>query len=350
LSQVLTVLRRILLLASLPLVVVVVALVLGNGGDSQQRHMLPEPITVTAYPFASLRTDGATPSASGPLTFIGGMELRGAHANFGGLSGFRLNRLGTEFLAVTDTGDWITGTLEYAGGKPSGFSGVTIAPVLGPRGMRAKDIGLWDSESIARDGDTIFVGIEREHTVLRFDWSKGGLRSQGTLVPLPPYVANWPPNRGIEALGIFPPGTPYAGRLIGLSERSGARDDPTEGFVMKPDGSEAFRIRLQRSEGFDITDLDFLPNGDMVVLERYFTPIGGVAMRLRRVRAGDIRPEAMLSGETMLQAGRGFQIDNMEGLSIHTNGAGEIIFTLISDDNFSIVQRTLLLQFSYKPN
>ncbi len=347
-SQLVTVLRRGLLLASLPLVVVLVALLLGNGGDSVQRHRLPEPVAVAAYPFASLRTDGAATAASGPLTFIGGMELRGAHANFGGLSAFRLDRLGTEFLAVTDTGDWITGTLDYTGGRPSGMRGVTIAPVMGPGGLRAKDIGLWDSESIARDGDSVFVGIERNHTVLRFDWSQGGLRSQGTPVPLPAFVAHWPSNRGIEALGILPPGTPYAGRLIGLSERSGRRDDPTEGFVMNRDGSDAFRIRLVRSEGFDITELDFLPNGDMVVLERFFTPIGGVAMRLRRVRAGDIRPDALLDGETLLRAGRGFQIDNMEGLSIHTNATGETIFTLVSDDNFSIVQRTLLLQFRYK--
>jgi hypothetical protein len=199
----------------------------------------------------------ARTARGGALSFIGGLELRGAHANFGGLSGLRLNRDGTEFLAVTDTGDWLTGTLTYAGGKPSGLSNVTIAPVLGPGGARAKDIGLWDSESIARDGDTVYLGVERTHTVLRFDWSRGGLRSLGAPVPLPPFVRQWPANRGIEALGLLPPGTPYAGRLIGLSERSGGRDEPTEGFVMKPDGSDAFRIRLHRSAGFDITDLDF---------------------------------------------------------------------------------------------
>jgi hypothetical protein len=348
LRHIFTVLRRIVLLASLPLFVVVAAILMGGKSDSVQRHMLPEPVVVTAYPITSLRTDGSAGNSSSVLTFTGGLELRGAHANFGGLSGLRLNREGTEFIAVTDTGDWITGRVDYAGGKPSGISSVTIAPVLGPGGLRAKDIGFWDSESIARAGDDVFVGIERQHTVLHFDWSKGGIRSQGAPVPLPAFVRAWPPNRGIEALGILPAGTPYAGRLIGLSERSGGRDEPTEGFVMQRDGSEPFRIQLARSDGFDITDLDFLPNGDLIVLERFFTPIRGVAMRLRRVRTADIRPDAMLSGEILLEAGRGHQIDNMEALSIHTNGAGATIFTLVSDDNFSIVQRTILLQFSYK--
>ena len=41
------------------------------------------------------------------------------------------------------------------------------------------------------------------------------------------------------------------------------------------------------------------------------------------------------------------EIDNMEGLAVHTNAAGEIIVTMISDDNFNKgLQRTLLLQFA----
>ena len=36
----------------------------------------------------------------------------------------------------------------------------------------------------------------------------------------------------------------------------------------------------------------------------------------------------------------------MEGLAVHRNAQGEIVLTLISDDNFSPLQRTLLLQFA----
>ena len=44
-------------------------------------------------------------------------------------------------------------------------------------------------------------------------------------------------------------------------------------------------------------------------------------------------------------ADMGFQIDNMEGLSVHRTAAGETVLTLVSDDNFSALQRTILLQF-----
>ena len=42
----------------------------------------------------------------------------------------------------------------------------------------------------------------------------------------------------------------------------------------------------------------------------------------------------------------GHQIDNMEGLSVHRAADGALVLTLISDDNFSPLQRTLLLQFT----
>ncbi len=42
----------------------------------------------------------------------------------------------------------------------------------------------------------------------------------------------------------------------------------------------------------------------------------------------------------------GYQIDNMEGIAVHRNAHGETIITLVSDDNFSAIQRNLLLQFA----
>jgi hypothetical protein len=47
-----------------------------------------------------------------------------------------------------------------------------------------------------------------------------------------------------------------------------------------------------------------------------------------------------------MQADLGYQIDNLEGLSVHRSAAGDTVLTLISDDNFSIIQRTILLQFT----
>ena len=48
----------------------------------------------------------------------------------------------------------------------------------------------------------------------------------------------------------------------------------------------------------------------------------------------------------LFDADGSYNIDNMEGVAVHRNGDGATILTLISDDNFSFFQRTLLLQFA----
>ncbi len=324
------------------------SLLAGRGGSAGDIRMLPEAVPVTTHAIPHFRRDDPALRRFGPLEYLGGLEVSGRHHGFGGISALRMAPDGERFTALTDTGDWITGHISAsADGAPTGLSDVTIAPILMAGGRRSKDAGLWDSESLAIAGDMAFVGIEREHTILAFDLKAAGgdiLRAQGRPLPLPAFVKAWPENRGIEALGIVP-GGPHAGRLIGIAERSGERDETTEGFVMRRDGSEPFRFRLRRHDNFDVTSLDFLPGGDLIVLERFFSPRRGVAMRLRRVRTAEIGPEATVDGEILLTADSGHHVDNMEGLSIHRNAQGETLLTLVSDDNFSIAQRTLILRF-----
>ena len=48
----------------------------------------------------------------------------------------------------------------------------------------------------------------------------------------------------------------------------------------------------------------------------------------------------------LFEADLGYQIDNMEALGVHVAKDGTTILTMISDDNFSLLQRTILLQFA----
>src|SRR5262249_27322072 len=69
-------------------------------------------------------------------------------------------------------------------------------------------------------------------------------------------------------------------------------------------------------------------------------------VRMRRVALGEIKPGAVVDGPILFDVDLGYEIDNMEGLSVHRSAGGETVLTLISDDNFSALQRTLLLQFT----
>ena len=105
-------------------------------------------------------------------------------------------------------------------------------------------------------------------------------------------------------------------------------------------------ITLKNIGGFDSTDAAALPDGGIVLLERRFRYSEGVKMRIRRIAAKDLKPDALIEGEILLEANDSLNIDNMEGIAVHRSSAGETILTLISDDNFSALQRTLLMQFA----
>ena len=45
-----------------------------------------------------------------------------------------------------------------------------------------------------------------------------------------------------------------------------------------------------------------------------------------------------------------YQIDNMEGIDAWTRADGQVMVSLISDDNHSILQRNLYLEFALHGN
>src|SRR5204862_1406485 len=117
-----------------------------------------------------------------------------------------------------------------------------------------------------------------------------------------------------------------------------------KGFLIG--GPSAGEFSVKRSDDYDVTDCAITPAGDLLVLERRFSWLRGVAMRMRRIPLSSVRPGATLDGPIVVEADMAFQVDNMEGLSVHRSPEGDVVLTLISDDNFSMLQRTILLQFT----
>ena len=98
--------------------------------------------------------------------------------------------------------------------------------------------------------------------------------------------------------------------------------------------------------GYAVSDLAFLPNGDLLTLER---GIGfGLSMRLRRIAGSDLKPGAVVDAQTLFEGDTGSWADNMEALAVTTSPAGEILLTLATDDNFIFFQRSLVLRLTLK--
>jgi hypothetical protein len=304
----------------------------------------PVSIEVNARPLPSFDTRDRSHVRFGALEYRSGLVLTSSFRGFGGLSGLRLDAKGERFIAISDKGGWFTGRIVYQGREMTGLDDVEAAPMLGPDGKPITARGWFDSESIALDGAFVYIGLERVNQLLRYDFSKGFTRSRGEVVPLPPAAKKLPFNRGLEALVMVGKGLPLAGTLIAISERGLDAQGNLIAFLIGGPTPGQFSVR--RTNNFDVSDAVLLASGDMLILERKFSWLAGVGIRIRRIALKSIAPGAVVDGPSIFDADLGHEIDNMEGIDAHVTPEGDTVLTMVSDDNFSMIQRNLLLQFT----
>ena len=302
-------------------------------------------ITISAAPIAALETDKPSQTRFGSLEFRGGLVLTSTHKSFGGISALYVQPDGEHFLVVSDRATWFRGRIVYENDRPVGIADAYSAPVLDGDGKPAP---RWDTESIAVNGSTLFVGLERIHSILSFDYDGKSFPANARPVAGPPELKDLPFNQGLEAMVFVPKKYNLAGTLIGFSEKGLTADGNLKAFLIGGPGPGLFAVK--RTDDYDISDAAILPNGDILILERQYSLQRGVTMRIRRIQLTNIKPGAVVDGTTVVEIGAGYQIDNMEALGVHRSRSGETVLTLMSDDNFSPIQRTLLLQFVLKEN
>lgn len=312
---------------------------------SKPLERVPRPVTVTAKPIESFSLVEPGRVRFGALEFLGGLVLTANDERFGGLSAIRFLDDEEQFLAITDRGRWLRGRLILDGRRPVGIEKATIAAMLDGGGAALSSGPSFDTEALAlgESGD-VYVGIERVHRVVRYDFAKRNFFSLARNLEVPRGLRNLPSNRGIEGLVFVPRDRPLGGSLLAFSERALDRNGNIRAFILGGPTPGEFTVR--RTNDFDITDAALIPGGGVLILERYFSWLRGIGMRIRLIPLADIRPGATVDGTVLIEAGNSHQIDNMEGLAAHRNAAGETILTIVSDDNFSRLQRTLLLRFA----
>jgi hypothetical protein len=304
----------------------------------------PTSIEVSARPLAGFDLRDRTRVQFGQLRFRSGLVLTSPYSRFGGLSSLRLDASGERLIAASDRGRWFTGRIVYRGKEMVGLTEVETAPMLGADGRTLASHGWFDTESMARDGNWIYVGIERANRIVRFDFGRNGLRARAETVLAPADIRKLPYNSGLEALVAVPKGLPLAGSLIAISERGLDGDGNIKAYLIGGPSPGMFAVR--RTESFDISDAALLPGGDLLLLERKFTMMNGIGIRIRRIARATIALGAVVDGPSIFDADLGQEIDNFEGLDVHVTAEGDTVLTLVSDDNFLAIQRTLLLQFT----
>jgi hypothetical protein len=302
-----------------------------------------EQIEVSARPITTFKI-GRSEARFGPLEFVGGLELTSSSGDFGGLSSFRFLEPGGDLIAVSDTGFWLFGSITRdAQHKPIGLDHVRMEPMIDGSGKtsdRKRDV---DAEGLAVKDGVATVGFERDHRIVQFEIEpgamKGPLRRLDFLVP----ARELRQNRGFETVVHAQPEGRHKDGLVVVSEKSLDQAGNIFAAIIEGPGRGVFTVR--RDGEFDITDGAFLPGGDLLLLERSFSFSAGIAMRLRRIHGESIAKGKVADGPVLFSADMGYQIDNMEGLDVWRRDDGALLVSLLSDDNQSILQRNLYLEF-----
>lgn len=308
------------------------------------------PIRIVATPIRKFDKAGTGPETSGKLRFLGGLVLTSpGNKNFGGWSGIALDRDTKSFVAVSDAGVWMTGQITYADGAPQGIEAARIGPLLGLDGKPLARPRDRDAEAIALErgspGDgEVLIAFERNSRLARYRVGPEGVSRAIELLGKPAEARKMRGNQGFEALTVLK-GGPFKGRPIAMAERYYDSARNHTGWIWTDRGPKS--LHLRNIGDFDITDVASLDDGTVFILERRFRWLEGVKMRVRRIEADALRPGAVIEGEVLIEAGLEDEIDNMEGLDVTRRPSGDILITMISDDNYNpLLQRNLLLQFA----
>lgn len=280
----------------------------------------------------------------GRLTYRGGLQLalreRREGEAFGGLSGLEVLEDG-RFLAVSDFGAWVEGHLELdAEGNLVGVTGLRQAQMRDENGDVFPNKEAADAEDLAQLPDGRFaVSFEQTQSIRVYDLNRDGPFGAARRGPVLEGASALPSNTGLEALTA----TANGALLVGAE---GGADADTPLWLARLDAATPAPVvaRYVLPRAYSLTSLDRAPDGDFIALERFYAPIIGPRARITRVTTAMIE-SGRVEPEELARLDPPFPLDNFEGISAVRAPGGGLRIYVISDDNLSERQRTLLLAF-----
>lgn len=272
----------------------------------------------------------------GRLRFRGGLALSAPEAMFGGVSGIEVLEDG-RLIGVTDNGYWLEARILLD--ESSALIGVDRARMTFMRDENARPFARkedGDAEALAQLPDGRFaVAFEQTQSIRIYDLNRDGPFGAAQRGPALAGVERLFPNAGLEALAAD-----ETGALIAGAEGGGGATPlwraPLRGAAAAP-----IAAHYPLARGFSLTGLDRLPGGGFVALERFYAPIIGARARLTRFASLEGDEVAV---EELALIAPPMPVDNFESIAAVRVGGATRIY-IMSDDNFSRRQRTLLFAF-----
>jgi len=317
----------------------------GNAPRLSARHRLHRPGRRSLLAGLAL-LPGCAAVANSParpfLEPLGELKLETSAWGFGGFSGLHLAPDLT-LTAVSDLARWWRAPLILREGRLTGLGQVGHGPLRDSAGAPLRRGAPGDAESLTRlpNGDWL-VGFERQHRILRYR----DLAGPGQPFDAPPGLEASPRNGGLEGLTLL-----ADGRLLALAEQLAGPAGP-ESRAAWLGTIQGTRVAWQPTShipapGLEPTDVAALPDGGALVLERRFSWLGGFTARLAHITPQALRGTAPLTAETWLELPPDAPAENWEGVAV-VRQHGRTLVALISDDNDSPLQESLLLLYAIR--
>lgn len=306
--------------------------------SSEQSNTIEEQwraIEVTATPLEF------GPERVGRLVFRGGLALTAETGWFGGFSGIEVLD-GDRFLMISDRADWFEGRLLLdEEGALVGVDDVRMAGIRDERGEPYDDRNVSDSEALTQLPDGRFaVSFEQRPRIMIYDVNRDGPFGAATSGPRLAGVASLPLNASLEALAVD-----GAGNLVVGAEGGGAATPiwiASLGATTPVESQHAYQLGL----GYSLTSMDRGPDGGLFAIERFYAPVIGARARVMFIPDEAFDAEgAVIIGEELALLAAPLPVDNFEGISAVRRADGGTRLYIVSDDNFSPRQRTLLYAF-----
>jgi hypothetical protein len=302
------------------------------GGCASESRASGLPV-VRAHPVALDDQAATTALQLGPLRLEAAFALGASGGQFGGLSGLWLAPDGSRMIAASDHGTlWQARLVHDSAGRLSGFADwQALEPAAAPG-----DPAAADAEALATDGaDGLVIAYEGVHRLRRF--ALADLSAPPRALPALPGLER-PSNVGIEALTALP-----GGALLALSEGTFAANGDLAAWLVA--GGRVLPLSYAASEGFVPTGADRL-DGTIFVVERRFSLFGGLATRIVTLPLAEVRADARLKPRPLAVLRPPLVAENFEAIAARHAPDGGVLLYLLADDNFTPLERTLLLQFS----
>lgn len=275
------------------------------------------------------QVQGAGPTDTAAWMVAGVWQYRADSLLFGGFSAL-LAAGDHQLRAFSDRGARFTLTEPDQPAPQHGLVRQLVAP--------ADAHDLWDIEAATRDpvSRRYWLAFENRHTIHRFTITSApdGKRDLEREV-------DWSANSGAEAMVRL-----SDGRFLVLPEGQNYGllypGDPV-------DGAQAARFTFRNpAPGFAATDVAELPDGRLLLLMRDLA--WGYPIFTSRLAIGTVpRAGGVFAPKTALQLDPAIPRENHEGLAVRPRSDGRIDVWVISDDNLSVMQRTLLAKLVFDP-